>query len=84
MDDIRTRALKVCRAICSEEPALSFKTCRLTNYAPRNFFLPNLPDPRCFLGVPSFTPVLHFMAVSALTHLSIKYVVVGQHKSAQM
>lgn len=31
----------------------------------------------------SFSPVLHFIGVSALTHLSIKYVVVGQYKSEQ-
>ncbi|CAN0035993.1 unnamed protein product [Scytosiphon promiscuus] len=31
----------------------------------------------------SFSPVLHFMGFSALTHLSIKYIVVGQHKTAQ-
>ncbi|CAB1112950.1 unnamed protein product [Ectocarpus sp. CCAP 1310/34] len=36
-----------------------------------------------YIQTGSFSPVLHFMGVSALTHLSIKYVVVGQHKSAQ-
>lgn len=42
-----------------------------------------LSTSRSLLSVSSFSPVLHFMGVSALTHLSIKYIVVGQHKSAQ-
>lgn len=36
-----------------------------------------------YIQTGSFAPVLHFMGVSALTHLSIKYVVVGQYKTAQ-